>query len=324
MIKTRFTEMFGVEAPITMGGMTRVGKAGLVAAVANAGALPFLTALTPGSPDLLAKEIKNTFQMTNKPFGINLTILPTITPVPYDEYRQVICESGVKVVETAGNNPQPHLPAFRAAGIKIIHKCTSVRHAVKAQSVGVDCVSIDGLECAGHPGEDDVGGLVLFPATADKLTIPIIASGGIADARGLVAALALGCDGVNMGTRFMATVEADIHENVKKAIVANDERGTNLIFRTMHNTARVAKNAISDQVVAIERKGGAKFEDVRELVAGTRGAGVLDKGDMDAGIWSAGQTQGLIHDIPKCKDLVEHIMAEAQKIIRERLDKMVA
>ena len=324
MFKTRFTEMFGVEAPITMGGMTRVGKAGLVAAVANAGALPFLTALTPGSPDLLAKEIKATFQMTNKPFGINLTILPTITPVPYDEYRQVICESGVKVVETAGNNPQPHLPAFRAAGIKIIHKCTSVRHAVKAQSVGVDCVSIDGLECAGHPGEDDVGGLVLFPATADKLSIPIIASGGIADARGLVAALALGCDGVNMGTRFMATIEADIHENVKKAIVANDERGTNLIFRTMHNTARVAKNAISDQVVAIERKGGAKFEDVRDLVAGTRGAGVLDKGDMDAGIWSAGQTQGLIHDIPSCKDLVEHIMAEAEKIVRARLDKMVA
>src|SRR6185437_7672261 len=244
--------MFGVEAPITMGGMTRVGKAGLVAAVANAGALPFLTALTPGSPEKLAKEIKGTFQMTNKPFGINLTILPTINPVPYDEYRQVIVESGVKVVETAGNNPQPHLPAFRAAGIKVIHKCTSVRHAVKAQSIGVDCVSIDGLECAGHPGEDDVGGLVLFPATADKLTIPIIASGGIADARGLIAALALGCDGVNMGTRFMATVEADIHQNVKQAIVDNDERGTNLIFRTMHNTARVAKNAISDQVVAIE------------------------------------------------------------------------
>jgi nitronate monooxygenase len=324
MIKTRFTEMFGVEAPITMGGMTRVGKAGLVAAVANAGALPFLTALTPGSPEKLAKEIKDTFQMTNKPFGINLTILPTINPVPYDEYRQVIVESGVKVVETAGNNPQPHLPAFRAAGIKVIHKCTSVRHAVKAQSIGVDCVSIDGLECAGHPGEDDVGGLVLFPATADKLTIPIIASGGIADARGLIAALALGCDGVNMGTRFMATVEADIHQNVKQAIVDNDERGTNLIFRTMHNTARVAKNAISDQVVAIERKGGAKFEDVRELVAGTRGAGVLDQGDMDAGIWSAGQTQGLIHDIPTCKDLVERIMREAKAIVRDRLDRMVA
>jgi len=324
MMKTRFTEMFGVEAPITCGGMTRVGKADLIAAVANAGALGFITAHSAGKPEDLAKEVQRCRDQTDKPFGVNLTILPSITPIPYDEYREAIIESGVRIVETAGNNPQPHLPAFRAAGIKIIHKCTSVRHAVKAQSVGVDCVSIDGLECAGHPGEDDVGGLVLFPATADKLTIPIIASGGIADARGLVAALALGCDGVNMGTRFMATVEADIHENVKKAIVANDERGTNLIFRTMHNTARVAKNAISDQVVAIERKGGAKFEDVRELVAGTRGAGVLDKGDMDAGIWSAGQTQGLIHDIPKCKDLVEHIMAEAQKIIRERLDKMVA
>ena len=324
MFKTRFTEMFGVDAPITMGGMTRVGKAGLVAAVANAGALPFLTALTPGSPDALAKEIKRTHEMTNKPWGVNLTILPSINPIPYDEYRQVICESGCKVVETAGNNPQPHLPAFRAAGIKVIHKCTSVRHAVKAQSVGVDCVSIDGLECAGHPGEDDVGGLVLFPATADKLTIPIIASGGIADARGLVAALALGCDGVNMGTRFMATVEADIHENVKQQIVANDERGTNLIFRTLHNTARVAKNAISDQVVAIEKKGGATFADVKDLVAGTRGAGVLDKGEMDAGIWSAGQTQGLIHDILKVQDLVERIMREAHAIVRERLDRMVA
>src|SRR5579862_6680620 len=241
MLKTRFTEMFGVEVPITMGGMTRVGKAKLVAAVANAGALGFITALTPGSPEKLAAEIKRSREMTNKPIGVNLTILPTINPVPYDEYRQVIIESGIKVVETAGNNPQPHLPAFKAAGVKVIHKCTSVRHAVKAQSIGVDCVSIDGLECAGHPGEDDVGGLILFPATADKLTIPIIASGGMADARGLVAALALGCDGMNMGTRFMATKEARIHQKVKEAIVANDERGTNLIFRTMHNTARVAK-----------------------------------------------------------------------------------
>jgi nitronate monooxygenase len=324
MIKTRFTEMFGVDAPITMGGMTRVGKAGLVAAVANAGALGFITALTPGSPELLLKEVKKCREMTNKPIGINLTILPSINPIPYDEYREAIIESGVKIVETAGNNPQPHLPSFKAAGIKVIHKCTSVRHAIKAQAVGVDVVSIDGLECAGHPGEDDVGGLILFPATADKLTIPIIASGGIADARGMVAALALGCDGVNMGTRFMATVEADIHQKVKEQIVANDERGTNLIFRTMHNTARVAKNAISDQVVAIERKGGAKFEDVRELVAGTRGAGVLDKGDMDAGIWSAGQTQGLIHDIPTCKELLDRIMSEAEAIIRKRLDRMVA
>src|SRR5258707_7038064 len=228
--------------------MTRVGTADLIAAVANAGALGFITALTPGTPENLVKESRRTREMPDKRFGINLTILPTINPVPYDEYRQVIVESGCKVVETAGNNPQPHLPAFKAAGIKVIHKCTSVRHAVKAQAVGVDCVSIDGLERAGHPGEDDVGGLILFPATADKLTIPIIASGGIADARGLVAALALGCDGVNMGTRFMATVEADIHHNVKQAIVDNDERGTNLIFRTMHNTARVAQNPISDTV----------------------------------------------------------------------------
>ena len=324
MFKTRFTEMFGVKHPVTCGGMTRVGTAELIAAVANAGALGFVTALTPGSPEKLAKELKKTYDMTDKPFGVNLTILPTINPVPYDEYRQVICESGVKVVETAGNNPAPHLPAFRAAGIKIIHKCTTARHAVKAQSIGVDCVSIDGLECAGHPGEDDVGGLILFPATADKITVPLIASGGIADARGLVAALALGCDGVNMGTRFMATKEAPIHQKVKEAIVANDERGTNLIFRTMHNTARVAKNAVSDEVVAIERRGNAKFEDVKDLVAGTRGARVYDSGDTDAGIWSAGQTQGLIHDIPSCKELMDTMMAEAEKIIRARLDRMVA
>jgi nitronate monooxygenase len=324
MIKTRFTEMFGVQHPVTCGGMTRVGTAELIAAVANAGALGFVTALTPGSPEKLRQELKKTFDMTDKPFGVNLTILPTINPVPYDEYRQVICESGVKVVETAGNNPAPHLPAFRAAGIKVIHKCTTARHAVKAQSIGVDCVSIDGLECAGHPGEDDVGGLILFPATADKITVPLIASGGIADARGLVAALALGCDGVNMGTRFMATKEAPIHQKVKEAIVANDERGTNLIFRTMHNTARVAKNAVSDEVVAIERRGNAKFEDVKDLVAGTRGARVYDSGDTDAGIWSAGQTQGLIHDIPSCKELMDTMMAEAEKLIRARLDKMVA
>jgi nitronate monooxygenase len=316
--------MFGVEAPITMGGMTRVGKAELVAAVANAGALGFITALTPGSPEKLRDEIRKCREMTNKPIGVNLTILPTINPVPYDEYRQVIIESGIKIVETAGNNPAPHLPAFKAAGVKVIHKCTSVRHAVKAQSIGVDCVSIDGLECAGHPGEDDVGGLILFPATADKITIPLIASGGMADARGLVAALALGCDGVNMGTRFMATVEAPIHQKVKEAIVANDERATDLIFRTMHNTARVARNAVSRQVVAIEKRGGAKFEDVKDLVAGARGAQVYDTGDVDAGIWSAGQTQGLIHDIPTCKDLVARIVSEAETIIRARLNKFLA
>src|ERR1700692_2306063 len=324
MLKTRFTEMFGVEAPITCGGMTRVGRAELIAAVANAGALGFITAHSAGPPEALAKEVRRCRDMTDKPFGVNLTILPSITPLPYDEYREAIIESGVRIVETAGNNPQPHLPRFREAGVKVIHKCTSVRHAVKAQSIGVDCVSIDGFECAGHPGEDDVGGLILFPATADKLTIPIIASGGMADARGLVAALALGCDGANMGTRFMATVEAPIHENVKKQIVANDERSTNLIFRTLHNTARVAKNAVSDEVAAIERRGNAKFEDVKDLVAGTRGAAVLDKGEMDEGIWSAGQTQGLIHDIPTCKELVARIMHQAEEIIRGRLDKALA
>jgi nitronate monooxygenase len=324
MLKTRFTEMFGVEVPITCGGMTRVGKAELIAAVANAGALGFLTALTPGSPEALVKEIKKTKDLTNKPFGINLTILPTINPVPYDEYRQVIVESGCKVVETAGNNPQPHLPAFKAAGIKVIHKCVTARHAVKAESIGVDCVSIDGFECAGHPGEEDIGGLILFPVTTAKLKIPVIASGGMADARGLVAALALGCEGANMGTRFMATKEAPIHEKVKEALVANDERATDMIFRTMHNSSRVARNKISQQVVEIERKGGAKFEDVRELVAGTRGGKVYDTGDTDYGIWSAGQTQGLIHDIPTCKELIDRIMTEAEAIIRARLDRMVA
>jgi nitronate monooxygenase len=324
MIKTRFTEMFGVEVPITCGGMTRVGKAELIAAVANAGALGFLTALTPGSPEALVKEIKKTRELTNKPFGINLTILPSINPIPYDEYRQVICESGCKVVETAGNNPQPHLPAFKAAGVKVIHKCVTARHAVKAESIGVDCVSIDGFECAGHPGEEDIGGLVLFPVTTEKLKIPVIASGGIADARGLVAALALGCEGANMGTRFMATKEAPIHEKVKQALVANDERATDMIFRTMHNSSRVARNAISQKVVEIEKRGGAKFEDVRDLVAGTRGGVVYDTGDTDYGIWSAGQTQGLIHDIPTCKELVDRLVSEAETIIRKRLESLVA
>ena len=327
MIKTRFTEMFGIQHPIVQGGMQNVGKAELVAAVANAGALGFITALTQPSPQHLANEIKRTREMTDKPFGVNLTILPTITPVPYDEYRQAIIEGGVKIVETAGNNPQPHLPAFKAAGVKVIHKCTSVRHAIKAQGVGVDCVSIDGFECAGHPGEDDVPGLILIPAAANQIKIPMLASGGFADGRGLVAALALGADGINMGTRFMCTKEAPIHQHVKEQIVANDERQTDLIFRTLHNTARVGRNAISQKVVEIERegqkRGGAKFEEVRELVAGSRGKGVLETGEMDAGIWSAGQVQGLINDIPSCKELVERIIAEAQDIIRSRLGSAV-
>jgi NADH:quinone reductase (non-electrogenic) len=324
MFKTRFTEMFGVEIPITCGGMTRVGKAELIAAVANAGALGFITAHSAGRPEDLAKEVARCRDWTDKPFGVNLTILPSIVPLPYDEYREAIIESGVGIVETAGYNPEPHLPRFREAGVKVIHKCTSVRHALKAQAIGVDCVSIDGFECAGHPGEDDVGGLILFPAAADSLSIPIIGSGGIADARGLVAALALGCDGVNMGTRFMATVEAPIHENVKKQIVANDERSTSLILRTLRNTARVAKNGVSDDVVAIEQNGNATFADVRDFVSGARGAIVLDRGEMDAGIWSAGQSQALIHDIPTCAELVFRIMREAEEIIRGRLASIIS
>ena len=327
-MKTRITEMFGIKHPIIQGGMHFVGFAELAAAVSNAGGLGIITGLTQRSPELLAKEIARCHEMTDKPFGVNLTVLPTINPVPYDEYRQVIIEAGIKIVETAGNNPQPHMPVFHAAGIKIIHKCTSVRHAVKAQGVGVDCVSIDGFECAGHPGEDDVPGLILIPAAADKIKIPMLASGGFGDGRGLVAALALGADGINMGTRFMATKEAPIHQHVKEQIVANDERQTDLIFRTMHNTARVGRNAISQKVVEIEKEGlkhgGAKFEQVRDLVAGTRGKGVLETGDIDAGIWSAGQVQGLINDIPSCKELIERIVRDAEEIIRGRLGKAIA
>src|SRR4051794_16715583 len=287
MLSTRFTELFEVEHPITQGGMQWVGTAPLVAAVANAGALGFLTALTQPTPEALAQEIEKTRELTDRPFGVNLTILPAINPPPYEEYRRVIVESGVKVVETAGQNPEPHMPDFKAAGIKVVHKATSVRHAIKGQKVGVDGVSIDGFECAGHPGEDDIPNLVLIPATADKLTIPFIASGGFADGRGLVAALALGADGINMGTRFLCSEESPIHRNVKEAIVAADERSTNLIFRQLRNTARVAKNSVSDEVVEI-LAGGGQFEDVRDLVAGVRGREVYTQGDPERGIWSMG------------------------------------
>ena len=322
-IKTRFTEMFGVEHPIAQGGMQWVGKAELVAAVANAGALGFITALTQPTPEDLAKEIARTREMTDKPFGVNLTILPAITPPPYAEYRQAIIEGGVKIVETAGYKPQEHIDHFKQYGIKIIHKCTAVRHALSAERMGADAISIDGFECAGHPGEDDIPGLVLIPAAADKVTVPMLASGGIGDARGLVAALALGADGVNMGTRFCVTKEAPIHEAFKRQMVENDERGTNLIFRTLHNTARVMKNAVSDEVVAIERKGGAQFSDVQHLVAGKRGQAAMADGDTDGGIWSAGTVQGLIHDIPSVKELVDRMVSEAEAIIKSRLAGMV-
>jgi nitronate monooxygenase len=322
MITTRFTELFGVEHPIAQGGMQWVGRATLVSAVANAGALGFITALTQPTPEELVKEIARCRDLTDKPFGVNLTILPAIKPPPYAEYRAAIIESGVKIVETAGYKPQEHVDEFKKHGVKVIHKCTSVRHGLSAERMGVDAISIDGFECAGHPGEDDIPGLILIPAAADKIKIPMIASGGFGDARGLVAALALGAEGINMGTRFMATKESPIHEKVKEQMVANDERATDLIFRTMRNTARVAKNAISQQVVELER-GGAAFEDVRELVAGTRGKVVYETGDPDHGIWSAGMVQGLIHDIPSCAELVSRIVTEAEDIIDGRLERMV-
>jgi NADH:quinone reductase (non-electrogenic) len=323
MIKTRFTETFGVEHPIVQGGMQWVGRAELVAAVANAGALGFLTALTQPTPEALTKEIARCREMTDKPFGVNLTILPSINPPPYAEYRRAIIEAGIRIVETAGYRPQAHLDDFKTHGIKVIHKCTAVRHAVSAQKMGVDAISIDGFECAGHPGEDDIPGLILIPAAADKVGIPMIASGGFGDGRGLVAALALGADGINMGTRFCATLEAPIHDAFKQAMVANDERATDLIFRSMRNTARVAKNAVSQKVIEMER-GGASFDQVRDLVKGTRGRQGLESGDTDFGIWSAGMVQGLIHDVPSVKALIERIMSDAEAIIGERLARMRA
>ena len=323
MIKTKLTEMFGVETPIVMGGMTGVGYGPLVAAVANAGALGFIVAHLFPTAEALKEEIEKTRKLTDKPFGVNLTLLPSLNPIPYDDYRRAIIESGVKIVETAGRSPIDHLPDFKAAGIKVIHKCTSVRHSVTAERLGVDVISIDGFECAGHPGEDDVTLMVLLPATVDAVKIPVIASGGMADARSLVAALALGAEGVNMGTRFMATQEADIHQNVKEQIVKNTERDTILTNRTLRNTSRVARNAVAEEVVRIQQDPSKTIDDVRELVSGARGrANVLKGGDIDGGIWSAGQSQGLIHDIPTCKELVARISSEAEAIIKARLDRM--
>ncbi len=324
MLRTRFTELFGVEHPIVQGGMQWVGRAELVSAVANAGALGFITALTQPTPEDLEREIKRCREMTDKPFGVNLTILPALKPPPYAEYRQAVIESGVKIVETAGYNPQEHIGELKKHGVKVIHKCTAVRHAVKAEKIGADAISIDGFECAGHPGEDDIPGLILIPAAADQVKIPMIASGGFGDGRGLAAALALGAEGINMGTRFMATVEAPIHQKIKEQIVANDERSTDLIFRTLHNTARVARNAVSQEVLAIEGKGGATIEDVRHLVAGQRGRSVYEKGDPNSGVWSAGMVQGLIHDIPTVAVLVARIVAQAEAIISKRLARMTS
>jgi nitronate monooxygenase len=320
MISTEFTRAFGVEHPILCGGMTGYGTADLISAVASAGALGFLTALTQPTPEDLVKEIVRTRDLTDKPFGVNLTILPTINPVPYDEYRAAIVESGIKVVETAGSSPAPHLPDFKAAGIKVIHKATSVRHALSAQAKGVDYISIDGFECAGHPGEDDVPGLILIPAAVKALDIPVIASGGIATGSGLAAALALGACAVNMGTRFIATHEAPVHPNVKRQVVDNSERDTLLIFRSFHNTARVARNSASERIAEIGSRPGATFADVAELASGARGRQkVLVEGDVEGGVWWAGQTQGLIDEVASCRTVIDTIIAEAEQIIGSRL-----
>ena len=324
-IRTKFTEAFGVEHPVVQGGMQWVGRAELVAAVANSGALGFITALTQPTPADLAKEIAKCRDLTDKPFGVNLTILPTINPPPYDEYRQVIVDAGIKIVETAGSNPAPHLPMFHDNGIKVLHKCTSVRHGVKAQSLGVDGISIDGFECAGHPGEDDIPGLVLIPAAAVKIDIPMIASGGFADGRGLVAALALGADGINMGTRFIATREAPVHEHVKQALVAASELDTRLVMRPLRNTERVLRNAAVDRLLEKERTLGSAltFADIAADVSGVYPQ-ILQQGQMDAGAWSCGMVAGLIDDIPTVRQLIDRIMAQAHSIIHERLAALSA
>jgi NADH:quinone reductase (non-electrogenic) len=319
-MKTRITEMLGIQHPIIQGGMHYVGFAELAAAVSNAGGLGIITGLTQRTPEALANEIRRCRDMTDKPFGVNLTFLPVITAPDYPGYIRAIIEGGVKVVETAGNNPQKWLPALHDAGIKVIHKCTSVRHSLKAQSIGCDAVSVDGFECGGHPGEDDVPNFILLPRAADELKIPFVASGGMADGRSLVAALSLGAEGMNMGTRFIATRESPVHENVKQAIVAASELDTRLVMRPLRNTERVLKNPAVDRLLEKERALGAsiKFEDILDEVAGVYPK-VMQDGAMDAGAWSCGMVAGLIHDVPTVRELIDRIMAEAEGIIRKRL-----
>jgi nitronate monooxygenase len=317
--------MFGIEHPIIQGGMHFVGFAEMAAAVSNAGGLGIITGLTQRTPDDLAKEIARCREMTDKPFGVNLTFLPSVNTPDYPGYVKAIIEGGVKAVETAGNNPAKWLPALKEADIKVIHKCTSVRHSLKAESIGCDAVSVDGFECGGHPGEDDVGNWVLLPRAAEELKIPFVASGGVGNGAQLVAALAMGADGINMGTRFIATKEAPVHQNVKDAIVAASELDTRLVMRPLRNTERVLTNAGVERLLQKEKELGAniKFEDIIEEVAGIYPKIMLE-GEMDAGAWSCGMVAGLIHDIPTCKELIDRIMSEADEIIRQRLAKFAA
>ena len=317
--------MLGIEHPIVQGGMQWVGLAELASAVSNAGGLGILTGLTQPTPEALLKEIARCREMTDKPFAVNLTILPTIKPVPYEEYAQAIVDSGIKIVETAGRNPEPFLPPFKAAGITVIHKCTSIRHCLKAERIACDMVSVDGFECAGHPGEDDITNMILLPLAARRLKIPFLASGGLGDGRGLAAALAMGADGINMGTRFMATKEAPIHDKVKQKMVEASELDTALIYRTLNNTARVFKNSVAERVLEIEaQEGPTRFEDIQPLVQGTKGRELFDDGDLEKGIWSAGMIVGLIDDIPSCEELITRIVAEAEEIISQRLGQMLS
>ena len=322
-MKTRLTEMLGIEHPIICGGMMRVGTAELAAAASNAGALGVMTALTSGSPEQLEKDIALAQSLTDKPFAVNLTVGVVATPINYDDLVDVIVKSGVKIVETAGRSPEPFMEVFNAHDVKVIHKCVAVRHALKAEKLGVAAVSIDGFECAGHPGEEDVPGLILIPAAANRVSIPIVASGGIADGRGLAAALALGADGINMGTRFMVTKEAPIHEGIKQKIVEMDETQTRLIFRSFRNTARVYKNGIADKVAEIEAEGG-EFGEVHEMVSGKNQEKAWSTGDIEAGMVTVGMCGGLINDIPTCEELVSNIMSDAEAIIEQRLGGMVA
>jgi nitronate monooxygenase len=319
ILPTRITEILGIRHPIVQGGMQWVGTADLAAAVSNAGGFGIITALTFATPEDLANEIARCRQLTDQPFGVNLTILPTLKPVPYEDYADVIAASGVTAVETAGHNPKDFIARFRQAGLITIHKATSVRHCLSAQKLGVDIVSVDGFECAGHPGEDDIPNLVLLARAAEELNVPFLASGGIGTGRQLAAALMLGAGGINMGTRFMATREAPLHDDVKQALVAADERNTRLIFRSLHNTARVFHNSVADAVLEIEaREGDTDFDEIAPLVSGQRGREVFRTGDIDGGIWTAGTVAGLIHDIPDCATLLERITTEAASLIRER------
>jgi nitronate monooxygenase len=324
-MKTRITELLGIQHPVIQGGMHYVGFAEMASAVSNAGGLGIITALTLPTPDDLAVEIARCREMTDKPFGVNLTFLPAFRDIPYDDYVQAIIGGGVKIVETAGRNPEAYVPALKEAGVAIIHKCTSVRHSLKAQRIGCDAASVDGFECGGHPGEDDIPGLILLPRAAEELSIPFVASGGFGTAEGLVAALALGADGINMGTRFIATVEAPVHQNVKQALVDADERQTRLIMRPLRNTERVMVNDAVEKILEIEKNKGADLQigDILPLVANVYPR-VMQEGEMNIGAWSTGMVAGLIHDIPTCKELIERIVDGAEKLIEERLHGLLA